>query len=74
LAKLGGTPEPVASFADIELLATKDDGVFFDQETDANGVRWAGKLQTWLELQAGDARQQEAAKEIREQILKEVQK
>ena len=74
LARLCGTSEPVANFADIELLATKDDGVFFDQETDTNGVRWASKLQTWLELQAGDARQQEAAKEIREQILKEVQK
>jgi len=73
LAKLGGTPEPVPSFADIELLESEDPGAFFDQETDANGVRWAGKLQTWLELQAGDARQQEAAKEIREQILKEVQ-
>lgn len=72
LARLGGTHEPVPSFADIELLATKDAGAFFDQETDANGVRWASPLQTWLELQAGDARQQEAAKEIREQILKEV--
>jgi hypothetical protein len=74
LARLGGIPEPVPNFADIELLQTEDSGAFFDQETDANGVRWAGKLQTWLELQAGDARQQEAAKEIREQILKEVQK
>jgi len=72
LARLGGTPEPVPSFADIELLQTEDPAAFFDQETDANGVRWAGKLQTWLELQAGDARQQEAAKEIHEQILKEV--
>jgi len=74
LARLGGTPEPVPSFADIELLQTEDPAAFFDQETDANGVRWAGKLQTWLELQAGDARQQEAAKEIREQILKEVER
>ncbi len=72
LAGLGGTPEPVPSFADIELLETEDPGAFFNHETDANGARWAGKLQTWLELQAGDARQQEAAKEIREQILKEV--
>lgn len=71
LARLGGTPEPVPSFADMELLETEDLEAFFDQEADENGARWAGKLQTWLELQAGDARQQEAAKEIREQILKE---
>lgn len=71
LARLGGTPEPVPSFADIELLESEDQEAFFDLEVDENGVRWAGKLQTWLELQAGDARQQEAAKDIREQILKE---
>ena len=64
--------EPVPSFADIELMQTEDAGPFFDTEADENGVRWAGRLQAWLELQAGDARQQEAAKDLRTQILKEV--
>jgi uncharacterized protein YfdQ (DUF2303 family) len=31
-------------------------------------------LQTWLELQSGDARQQDAAKDLREQILKEARR
>lgn len=69
---LGGIPEPVPSFADIELLETDEVGYFFDLETDDQGLRWAGRLQTWLELQAGDARQQEAARDLRDQILKEV--
>ncbi len=72
-AQLGGTPEHVPSFADIELIQTNEAGFFFAPETDEQGIRWAGKLQTWLELQAGDARQQEAARDIREQILHDVQ-
>ena len=72
MAHLGGAVEPVPSFADIELMQTEDAGPFFDTEADENGVRWAGRLQAWLELQAGDARQQEAAKDLRTQILKEV--
>ena len=70
---LSGTPEPVPNFADIELIETDEPGFFFGTETDDNGIRWASKLQTWLELQSGDARQHETAKELREQILREVQ-
>jgi len=72
LSQLGGTPEPVPNFSDVELMETEDPGLFFGTETDENGVRWAGKLQAWLELQAGDARQQDTAKDLRDQILKEV--
>lgn len=70
---LRGSPEPIPSFADIELIEPGDPGYFFGHETDENGVRWASRLQTWLELQSGDARQQEAANEIKTQILKRVQ-
>ena len=59
---LGGVPESVPGFADLELLETDEPGFFFETLTDENGVRWASRLQTWLELQAGDARQQAAAK------------
>jgi len=68
-ALVGGTPEPVPNFADVELLETDEPGSFFETETDEKGVRWASKLQTWLELQAGDARQQDAARDLRSEIL-----
>jgi len=74
LTLLGGTPEPVPNFADVELVETNEAGFFFGNETDEKEVRWASRLQTWLELQSGDARQQDAAKDLREQILKEVRR
>lgn len=71
---LGGTPEPVPNFADVELMETDEPGFFFANESDENGIRWASRLQTWLELQSGDGRQQDAAKDLRDQILKEAQR
>jgi hypothetical protein len=70
---LQGKPEPVANFADIELLETDEAGFYFANEVDTQGVRWASRLQTWLELQAGDARQQDGAQQVRAQIVREVQ-
>ena len=69
---LGGTPEQVPNFADVELIETDEAGSFFCNEIDANGLRWASRLQTWLELQTGDGRQKDAAKDLRDQILREV--
>lgn len=69
---LGGTPEQVPNFADVELIETDEAGSFFCNEIDAKGLRWASKLQTWLELQSGDGRQQDAARDLRNQILREV--
>jgi hypothetical protein len=66
---IGGAPESLPSFADVELLETEEPGFFFQTIVDENGMRWANRLQTWLELQAGDARQKEAAKNVRRQIL-----
>jgi hypothetical protein len=71
LTLLGGTAESVPNFADVELVETEEAGFFFGNERDEKGIRWASRLQTWLELQSGDARQQDAAKDLREQILKE---
>lgn len=71
---LDGAPEPVPNFADMELLETDEAGFFFGNETDELSIRWASRLQTWLELQSGDARQQDAAKDLRDQILKEAQR
>ncbi len=72
LEALDGIPEDVVSFADIELIESSEEGLYFANKVDKAGQRWASRLQTWLELQAGDARQQEAAKDLRAQILKEV--
>ena len=71
-AALQGIPEAITNFADLELVETEEPGLFFANETDEAGRIWASRLQTWLELQAGDGRQQEAARDIREQILKRV--
>lgn len=67
---LGGQPEAILGFADVELIETDEAGLFFANEVDEKGLRWASRLQTWLELQVGDGRQREAAREIGAQILK----
>jgi hypothetical protein len=67
---LGGIAESVSNFADLELFETDEPGFFFETTTDEKGVRWASRLQTWLELQAGDARQREAAGDVRRQIMR----
>ncbi len=71
---LGGEPESVLNFADIELIETDNDGVFFDFEVDEQGRRWSSKIQTLLELSSGDPRQKEAARELRAQILGGIKK
>lgn len=70
---LGGSPEAVPNFADVELCETDEPGYFFGNKGDERRVRWASRLQAWLEMQAGDARQQEAAAALRRQLIEEVQ-
>jgi len=65
-----GKPERVPNFAHIELLETDQSGFYFQNEIDDSGIRWASRLQTYLELQAGDARQRDVSRELREQISK----
>lgn len=69
-ALLGGTIEPVASFADIELIETDEPGFFFMNEIDDGGLRWASKIQTWLELRSGDARQRQVAEDLYGQLAR----
>jgi hypothetical protein len=70
---LGEKARQVPNFADLELIETTETGYFFANEIDNKGIRWASKLQTWLELQAGDARQQDAAWDVHKKILQEMQ-
>jgi hypothetical protein len=69
---LKGIAESVPNFADVELIESEEAGQYFANEIDEKGVRWASKLQTWLELQSGDARQKDASRDLRTQILKDV--
>ena len=64
-----GKDETIPSFADLELFEVGDPGYFFANESDATGIRWASKLQTWLELQSGDARQRDASRDLKSQII-----
>lgn len=56
-------------FADLQLIETKEHGFYFMNMVDIEGKRWASLLQTWLELQAGDARQRESAADLKEHLL-----
>ena len=69
---LQGESESVTSFADIELCETKEEAYFFANYIAENNVRYANRIQTWIELSRGDARQRVAAKDIHEQISKEI--
>lgn len=69
LSAIGGVLEPVPSFAELELVESDEAGFFFGNEIDEEGIRWASRLQTWLELDSGDARQQDAAKDLRQALL-----
>lgn len=71
---LNGKREQVPSFADVELIETDAPDFYFGNEIDEQGIRWASRLQTWLELKAGDPRQQDAAQDLRTQILEDVQR
>ena len=55
-------------FANIELLRTEDDRVYFDTRDD-DGLPLASPIQTWLELVGGDKRQKDAAGQVRRGIL-----
>jgi len=68
---LGDQVEPARRFADIELLETEEPQVYFDRREE-NGVAFASPVQCWLELQAGDKREQEAAQQVRQRILNEL--
>jgi hypothetical protein len=55
-------------FANLELLRTNDDRVYFDTR-DENDIPFASPIQTWLELITGDKRQKDASQQARRGIL-----
>jgi hypothetical protein len=66
---LDGTEENVPNFADVELIESSEPAYYHANEKDNDGIRWANRLQTWIELSHGDARQQDVAREVRNQII-----
>jgi hypothetical protein len=63
-------PAPERHFANLELLQTDDERVYFDSRTEG-GRLLASPVQTWLELAAGDKRSQEVADELRVRLMRE---
>jgi len=64
----GGQYEEGKRFANLEIVQTFSDWVYFDPR-DKDGLKYASPIQAYIELANGDPRQQQAADEIRRQIL-----
>ena len=62
---LGDDIRETDRFADVTLLETQDEFVYFDRRS---GL-WASPIQTYLELLAGDKRERETAEQVRQVIL-----
>lgn len=72
LARLASIdPSPQSRFADLELLQTPDERVYFDARED-NGRLISSPVQTWLELVTGDKRSEEVAKDLGLRLLRDV--
>ena len=70
---LGPDFKPGDRFANVELLETDEPTVYFDIRRDGH-VPFASAIQTFLELSAGDKREQETAEQVRALILTEGRK
>ncbi len=66
-----GDAEPTARFVDVELRQTKDPTVYFDTRF-IDSVPYASPTQVYIELSAGDKRQQEVAEQVQRLILQEL--
>jgi hypothetical protein len=55
-------------FANLELVETEDEPVYFDARLDGN-FWWASPVQVYLELMAGDKRDRETAEQVKSSLL-----
>jgi hypothetical protein len=58
-------------FPNLELLETEDETIYFDARQEGN-FWWASPVQVYLELMAGDKRDQETAEQLKTLILNDV--
>ncbi len=65
--------EETQRFADLTVVETSDRTPFFDARSDKTGIVHASPVQAYLELAAGDKRDQEIAEAVRKQILRELE-
>jgi DNA-binding transcriptional ArsR family regulator len=56
-------------FPNVELIESSEQPLFFDAR-EAEGFLWASPAQAYLELMAGDKRDQEAAEQVRDYLLR----
>jgi hypothetical protein len=68
LQQMGSRPDD--RFPNLELIETEDDRVYFDSREE-RGFCWASPVQAYLELMAGDKRDQETAVQVRDRILRD---
>jgi hypothetical protein len=59
-------------FPNLELIETDNEAVYFDARKDGN-FWWASPVQVYLELMAGDKRDQETAEQVKSFLLKDLQ-
>jgi hypothetical protein len=59
-------------FADLRVIETRDKELYFDAQTSPDGVVFASDIQTFIELSAGDKRDQQMAQQVRERLLANV--
>ena len=62
--------EETERFANVRILETSDDLVYFDIRN-KDGIPWASPIQTYVELMSGDKRDRETASQIAENLLKQ---
>jgi len=70
-ALLGPGLRETSRFANVELIETGDDWVYFDARV-KDGIPWAPPTQVYLELMTGDKRDRETAGQVRGRILEEL--
>jgi hypothetical protein len=71
LEQLAPTSSATDRFPNLEIFDTQESPIYFDAK-DEDGFFWASPVQTYLELMAGDKRDQETADQVRSFLLNSI--
>ena len=69
LKRISGNPSD--RFPNLELIETEDETAYFDARQEGN-LWWASPVQVYIELMAGDKRDQEIAEQVKTYIMKNI--